>query len=198
MTSSRISWLHLSDFHLRVSTGWAQDVVLSTMLDDIRARYSGTNRPDLVFLTGDIAFSGKEQEYKFAEDFVRKLCSAISLPIERLCIVPGNHDIDRDCEEDAAVGARKLLVSPTEVDRFFGNEGRRRTLFARQAAFREFANRIMAPLPPTYELASYAHRRTLQIGALRVRVLLLDSSWLASGGPSDAGAVSVKVDVAFC
>jgi hypothetical protein len=190
-SSARLNWLHLSDFHLRVSTGWSQDTVLSTMLSDIRSRYEGGEHPDLVFLTGDVAFSGKEEEYRLAEDFVRKLCSVISLPIERLCIVPGNHDIDLNREEDAVAGARRLLTSPTEVDRFFGNEGRRKTLFARQSAFREFANRVIAPHPPTYSPASYAHVRTLQVGALRVRVLLLDSTWLAGGGPSDAGELLV-------
>lgn len=165
--------------------------MLSTMLADIRSRYAAADRPDLAFLTGDIAFSGKEEEYRFAEDFVRKLCSSIALPIERLCIVPGNHDIDLSCEEDAVVGARHLLTNPTEVDRFFGNEGRRKTLFARQAAFREFANRVLAPVAPTYSHSSYAHARSLQVGALRVRVLLLDSTWLAGGGPSDSGELLV-------
>jgi predicted phosphodiesterase len=188
---ARLTWLHLSDFHLRVSTGWAQDAVLSTMLTDIRSRYGGVDRPDIAFLTGDLAFSGKEEEYRFAEDFVRKLCSSINLPIERLCMVPGNHDIDLSREEDAVAGARQLLKSPTEVDRFFGNEGRRKTLFARQAEFRDFANRVLGPITPTYSPTSYAHVRMLQVGALRVRVLLLDSTWLADGGPSDAGELLV-------
>lgn len=168
--SARLTWLHLSGFHLLVSTGWAQDAVLWTMLTAIRSRYGGGERPDLIFLTGDIAFSGKGEEYKFAEDFVRRLCSAINLPIELLCIVLGNHDIDLSREEDAVAGARHLLTSLTEVDRFFGNEGRRKTLFARQSAFREFANRVLAPIAPTYSTASYAHVRTFQVGALRVRV----------------------------
>ena len=191
MSSARLTWLHLSDLHLRVSTGWSQDVVLSTMLADIRSRYGAGNCPDLVFLTGDIAFSGKEEEYTFAEDFVRKLCSAINLPTERLCIVPGNHDIDLSREEDAVAGARHVLSNAIEVDRFFGNEGRRKTLFARQAAFRAFVNRVLSPAAPTYSPSSYAHVRTLQVGAIRVRVLLLDSAWLAGGGPSDAGEILV-------
>lgn len=188
---ARLTWLHLSDFHLRVSTGWSQDVVLSTMLEDICNRYGVEGRPDFIFLTGDIAFSGKEEEYRFAEDFIRNLCTSLKLPIERVCIVPGNHDIDLSLEEDAVAGARHLLVSPTEVDRFFGNEGRRKTLFARQTAFRGFVNRLLTPLDPTYSASSYAHSRIIQVGALRVRVLLLDSSWLAKGGNSDSGALLV-------
>lgn len=190
-SSARLIWLHLSDLHLRVLTGWEQDTVLSTMLTDIRNRYERDDRPEIVFLTGDIAFSGKEEEYVFAESFVRKLCSVINLPTERLCIVPGNHDIDLSREEDAVAGARKTLTSAIEVDRFFGNEGRRKTLFARQAAFREFANRVLDSAAPTYSPSSYVHFRMLKVGALRVRALLLDSTWLAGGGSSDAGELLV-------
>lgn len=188
---ARLSWLHLSDFHLQVKSGWSQDQVLFTMLEDIRARYSGASAPDLLFLTGDIAFSGKAEEYALAEDFVRKLCDAVSLPLERLCLVPGNHDIDLSREEDAVAGARALLTTPLEVDRFFANEGRRKTLFARQMAFRDFANRVLPPSSAVYTASSYAHTRLLLVGSIRVRVLLLDSSWLAGGGPSDAGALLV-------
>lgn len=193
MTSSppaRLTWLHLSDFHLREKTGWAQDQVLHSLLDDIRTRYSHDHRPDLLFLTGDIAFSGKDAEYKLAEDFIRKLRDATQVLPDRVCLVPGNHDIDRDKEEDAAAGARMTLTNGEAVDRFFGNEGRCRTLFARQSAFRDFANRI-SQSSPVYTDSSHAHCKTLEIGDLRVRVLLLDSAWLAGSGPSDAGELLV-------
>jgi predicted phosphodiesterase len=193
MTSSlpaRLTWLHLSDFHLREKMGWSQDQVLRSLLDDIRTRYSRNDRPDLLFLTGDIAFSGKDAEYTLAEDFVLSLRDATQVPPDRICLVPGNHDIDRDKEEDAAVGARVTLTNGEAVDRFFGNEGRHRTLFARQKAFRDFANRI-SPSSPAYTDSSHAHCKTLEIGDLRIRVLLLDSAWLAGGGPSDVGELLV-------
>jgi len=190
-TPSRVTWLHLSDFHLRVNTAWSQDQVLSTLLDDVRARYSGENAPDLLFLTGDFAFSGKAEEYVLAEEFVRELGAAVNLTLDRLCVIPGNHDIDLAREEDAVVGARVSLGTALEVDRFFENEGRRKTLFARQMAFRDFANRLSPSSTQIYAPSSYAHTRTLQVGAIRVRVILLDSTWLAGGGPSDAGQLLV-------
>lgn len=188
---SRVTWLHLSDFHLRVKTGWEHDVVLETMLKDIRSRYGHQQAPDLVFMTGDVAFSGKEEEYKLAEEFIGKLRAEIQLPEGRLFLVPGNHDIDLDLEEDAVVGARHALKNADDVDRFFRNEGRRKTLFARQKAFRDFANRVAPAAQPIYSASSFSHTRVLQIGPIRVRVLLLDSSWLAFGGSADSGALCV-------
>lgn len=190
-STARLTWLHLSDFHLRTKSGWSQDVVLKSMLDDIQDRYVGASRPDLLFLTGDIAFSGKKEEYDLAEDFVRKLCAGLKIELERLCVIPGNHDIDLDREEDAFIGARCTLQSTTEVDRFFGNEGRCKTIFARQAAFRDFVNNV-APLNlEPFSSISYAHCRIIQVGTLRIKVLLLDSAWLAQGGVEDVGALLV-------
>lgn len=188
---SRLTWLHLSDFHLRTKTGWEQDIVLETMLRDIRSRFGQQQRPDLIFMTGDIAFAGKEEEYKLAEEFIRKLCAETQLPEGRIFLVPGNHDIDIDLEEDAAHGARQGLKTANDVARFLGHEGRRKTLFARQKAFRDFANRVSLPADPIYSASSFSHTRTVQIGPIRVRVLLLDSSWLAGGGTGDAAALSV-------
>lgn len=161
------------------------------MLDDIHARYVGASRPDLLFLTGDIAFSGKKEEYDLAEDFVRKLCSGLKIESGRLCVIPGNHDIDLDCEEDAFIGARCTLQNTPEVDRFLGNEGRRKTIFARQAAFREFVNKVAPLSGEPISPISYTHSRIIQVGTLRIRVLLLDSAWLAQGGSEDVGALVV-------
>lgn len=187
--STSLTWLHISDIHLRETTAWAQDVVLSRLVQDVADRYNNS-APDLVFVTGDIAFSGQPTEYLLAEDFLRKVCSTLSVDTSRLFVIPGNHDIDRDLEEDAFIGARTGLVSATDVDRFFENAGRRKTLFARQAAFRAFANRL-AVGTPLYTDASYYHCRIVHVGAIRVRVLLLDSSWLSEGGEKDASQLLV-------
>jgi UDP-2,3-diacylglucosamine pyrophosphatase LpxH len=188
--SAWLAWLHLSDLHLRKDLGWEQDIVLASLLKDIEARYGSANRPQVLFVTGDIAFSGKDEEYIPAEDFLRKLCAKVSIPSERVFIVPGNHDIDRTLAEDAFDGARAKLKTPFEVDRFFRSEDRRRAVFVRERAFRAFANRVMKP-PAMYDDSSFVHAREIRIGPIRIRVLLLDSSWLATGGERDLGSIVV-------
>jgi tetratricopeptide (TPR) repeat protein/predicted phosphodiesterase len=183
---TRISWLHLSDFHLRTSQSWSQDVVLTSLIQDIKTNHSGKNRPDLLFLTGDLAFSGKHEEYVLVTDFIRQLQVATELPSEHIFMIPGNHDIDRDREEDAFNGARLKLISQTEVDRFLGDEHRRSTLFRREEAFRTFVNGISAG-GGYYAPASFVHTRSIKVGPINVKVFLLDSSWLSEGGASDIG-----------
>jgi hypothetical protein len=55
-TMRAITWLHISDFHLRESQAWAQDVVLSAMLKDIVRQRERVDKIDFVLATGDFVF----------------------------------------------------------------------------------------------------------------------------------------------
>lgn len=46
-------------------------------------------------VTGDIPFSGQSSEYDLALGYFDSHLRDIGLDAERLCIVPGNHDVDR-------------------------------------------------------------------------------------------------------
>ncbi|BED90187.1 hypothetical protein PspMM1_26550 [Pseudoalteromonas sp. MM1] len=52
--------------------------------------------PDIMVISGDIAFSGKKEEYEIAKVELRKLLEATSLQnnLNSLVLVPGNHDVD--------------------------------------------------------------------------------------------------------
>lgn len=184
-----MSWLHLSDFHLKESEQWSQDVVLKSLLADISNRYCTGLPLDFIFITGDLAFSGKTEEYLIVEDFLCQLLANTGVPCDKLLLVPGNHDINRDIEVDAFTGARSLLKDSTQVDKFLGNEARRRTLFRRQSAFREFANRLCKE--HRYSETSYQHSVQHDIHGLSIAVLLIDSTWLSEGGETDSHSILV-------
>lgn len=185
----RLTWLQLSDLHLRVELGWEQDYVLSSMLTDIADRYTSDRRPDLLFVTGDIAYSGKEAEYTLAKAFLDQVCASASIAPDRTYVVLGNHDVDRGIAEDAFRGAQCALTDETAVDQFLGSTDRRSTLFRRQAAFREFVRAVMPGVQVTDD--SFVHTQVLKVHNLRVRVLLIDSAWLSNGGAADAGRLVV-------
>lgn len=55
--------------------------------------------PDLVFVTGDLTERAKPSEFDACAEFVRGLAETVRLPITRVVVIPGNHDISRDeCE----------------------------------------------------------------------------------------------------
>ena len=104
MNEWKVRILHISDLHERgpresepfrrrrvLGEAWKKN--LDALLED--------GRIDLVCFTGDVADWGKPEEYGPATDFIDALLRHLSLPIERLFLVPGNHDIDRKKGENA-------------------------------------------------------------------------------------------------
>lgn len=95
-----LSWLHITDIHLGMKDRGVWAGSKQILLDDL-ARATGRLGPwDLVLLTGDLAFSGKTDEYKLVdgalEDIWRVLCKPYPTAASPLLIaVPGNHDMSR-------------------------------------------------------------------------------------------------------
>lgn len=89
-----IRWLHISDLHLGNSD-------FST--DELRDELPGFLKKeglwcDYVFCTGDIKTAGPADHGYTDEmvEFLKEVCSAVGVSAERLFIVPGNHDINRE------------------------------------------------------------------------------------------------------
>lgn len=86
----RIQWIHFSDLHLN------NDVAVETRL--MRSKLPeylaglGTHF-DYAFCTGDIREHSKPY-LDTAVSNIKMICDSAGVPIERLFVVPGNHDID--------------------------------------------------------------------------------------------------------
>lgn len=89
-----IRWLHISDLHLGnddMSSSRMRDKLLTILTEKI-------GHMDYVFLTGDIR-TANMKDNRFTQgmaDFIKDVCSHCGIGTERLFIVPGNHDINRD------------------------------------------------------------------------------------------------------
>jgi hypothetical protein len=69
------------------------------MLLDIRTRCEQERlEPDAVFFTGDAAFSGQKEQYDLVSKWFDDILDACGLSgrRDRLFVVPGNHDVNRD------------------------------------------------------------------------------------------------------
>lgn len=90
-----VTWLHVSDLHLR-ATDWRQNLVLSHLVRDLpKLLAESVGKVDLLFCTGDISQSGKPEEFLAAHQALTELVQAAGLAVDRLHLVPGNHDVDR-------------------------------------------------------------------------------------------------------
>jgi len=94
--------LHISDLHVSTSSKYGLHFDRCTAIaqktaDDAKEIIKNTGKPiDTVIFSGDIAFSGKSEEYEKALGFfINPLLDSLQLGLDRLFICPGNHDSDR-------------------------------------------------------------------------------------------------------
>ena len=181
----KISWLHISDFHFQAGRdGFSQGVSCEALVRDIPSRLSEEFPLQFIVVTGDIAFSGKASEYELASTFFASLLEKLGLGAERLCIVPGNHDVDRGSQSYMYEGVRSRLASQWDIDEFLSLKSERSQLMERQAAFREFREGLLFDDDDTGESnEGLAQVRHIDLAGFRVCVLELNSAWLS--GDSD-------------
>lgn len=100
-TGASLGWLHISDLHFLENSSWRDSQPLKKLLDDLDGLLKSGLRIDLVLCTGDIGFGETKTEpladqYAEAKIFFDKVLETCKLSYDRLFLVPGNHDIDRN------------------------------------------------------------------------------------------------------
>src|SRR5262249_14108589 len=128
---SGLSWLHLSDWHQR-GPGFDRVKVRDALLGDIRRRADiGAELRALDFLvfSGDLAYRGLAEEYHAArEHFLEPVLQAAGVPRERLFLVPGNHDLERELLEVLPHDLWRTLRDSDKVHYWLTNERRQQAL----------------------------------------------------------------------
>lgn len=104
---STISFIHLSDIHFNKNSGDVYDLdsdLRNELIRDIQY-HARENLISVkgILVCGDIAFSGKSQEYKAASDFLREVCSKLEIAEEAVFCVPGNHDVDQSIPSESPI-----------------------------------------------------------------------------------------------
>lgn len=93
-----LTFVHLSDLHFRESGSHLaarEAEQRDLLLEDIpKAVALAGGSVDAVLLTGDIARSGKVEEYQLARAWLDELCERLNIDSTMTLTVPGNHDID--------------------------------------------------------------------------------------------------------
>lgn len=100
------SWIHLSDIHFMHGNERHQvdqELVLKALLGDISKTINNPQRniprPDSIFITGDITFSGSvahKNEYEIAEQWLNDASKVTNLTKNQIFVIPGNHDVQRN------------------------------------------------------------------------------------------------------
>lgn len=143
--SGPLRWLHLSDLHFKADEKWDRRATLAALIRKVKELKEEGRGPDLVFLTGDIAYSGKKVEYDQAFVFLDQLQAATGLePSKRFFLIPGNHDVDRGLVKKAEDRTLKA-ESQGEIEELLGDHEMMKRLGRRLEAFYAFTERIQGP-----------------------------------------------------
>ena len=175
------SWLHLSDLHVRKNHYGTGLMVLDRIADGVAGGLF-PEPPRAILLTGDAAFSGDAAEYERLLEALKKITSALSLSLQDVYAVPGNHDVRR-----APLGSPEHLLlenirsGTTDLDRALETDGQRSLLLDRMQAFRDFAANLarVERLPAALDGIAWCHRVDTN-GGPPLRLVGLNTALLAN------------------
>lgn len=139
-------FVHISDIHFGQEKGGqtvVDDDVKEQIIEDCRRIFEKIPADTIrgVIATGDVAYSGKEDEYKLAGIWFDKLTTTIGCLRSNVFIVPGNHDIDRNRITENCSEMLQAIAEEGDVklDKYLEAENDREQLFSRFDDYRLFA-----------------------------------------------------------
>ena len=201
MEETLFTWIHLADLHVgRVDATDAGRParVLEALRRDIASR-PGPARVDWILVTGDVAGGGgAASAYEAAAEWLISAASAAQIDPTWIWVVPGNHDVRRD--DDGERHLARLLdglrSGRDPLDAALDDPADRARLAGRLGPFLDFAARFapwsLEGSAPPAEQRLFWMRKIRVAGALRVRLVGLDTALLSAGGDgADAGALQV-------
>lgn len=110
-----LSFIHISDIHFVKSSGDPYDIDeelrQALLLDLSHYAKSKLNKVNGVLVCGDLAFSGKPEEYDKANDFLSNVLQIFELKPNDIYCVAGNHDVD----QSAARNSRALELVQNDL-----------------------------------------------------------------------------------
>jgi len=189
--SEPLCWLHLSDLHI-ASNDWQLDVVLSALLRDLPGLLERSGRkPQLLFVTGDVANRGRADEYDAARRFFEALSGVTGIARERMFMVAGNHDVDRGSISKAVQRSEQLLFESvgededalrTAIDEIFADPDERRRYGQRLTNWCAFTSSLLGPARGV-SIDQPWRTDIVDLAGVRVGVASLCTAWLS--GASD-------------
>ena len=187
-----LTYVHVSDIHFGQETGSENDIhddVKECLIVDVAdaKREAGIERMDGVIVTGDVAFSGKKEQYDRAAQWLDQLTEVIGCEKTDVIVVPGNHDVDRDkITAGAGLTLEGIIKGGNEaLDRVLEEEQDREILYAKFADYRDFAEGYSCGLKTD---GGIAVNREVPVAPERsLRFVGLNSALLCTGQDGDDG-----------
>lgn len=177
-----LTWLHLSDVHFVDKPGalkWNQDLVKQDFIDSLpRLLAEWDLQPNLVFFTGDVAFSAGVEQYRIAKDFFDNLKVVLKNNI-RTYIVPGNHDVSWKEIGKLDNQLRDKLTSRYKVSEYLldpSQNTKRKKDFSKFSNYFDFAKEYVQS-PKTNDEQEYFYIDHFEHLGIKLGIAGLNSAW---------------------
>lgn len=189
-----LTWLHLSDWH-QGSKEFDREVVRDKLMEDLEKREAispDLAKIDFIIFSGDVAYSGKQEEYQAAkEQLLEPILEVVGLNSDKLFIVPGNHDLDRIRFELLPGALMHSLKSDAEIQNWLTDDQKRARLLDPFGAFASFVMAYTGQNQP-----DYANICRWEIGGKKIMLIGLNSAWMCGrkdsmGNENERGYVLV-------
>ncbi len=175
----QLSDIHIkdeNDLELLIDRAVNIGSVINTHIDSI------TNCVILFCITGDIAYSGKEDQYTIAslmlEEIIAKITNQYNNILINIAFTPGNHDCDFTCPEN---GIRDILLKDANIIDNIDNESILRNCMAVQKEFFKFVDEWEAKgysfLVKDNSLVSINQLKIGHLHNLNIIIQIVNSSW---------------------
>lgn len=161
---------------------------MEDLLQDLRRLHElSAPRPELVFVTGDVAFKGDAAEYAQSRDWLHQVLGILGLTPDRLFLVPGNHDVNRKVDSGKS-GIKRLLTSlrsgSEPLDSVLQDGEDQENLASRMAEFLHMAQDFapwqgQSPMPAPAKRLWWQHRCRAASGQA-LRIIGLNTALLAA------------------
>ena len=188
--------LHISDIHFREPNCVNPDLdpdrpYRTRMIQDVRRRVQTIGPVGALLVGGDVAFKGHPTEYEVAKAWIHELAEACGCHLERIFVIPGNHDVDR------GVIVRSAAVRNAQTAIMATNPNRREREFRTQFMDPETGRALLKPLEAYNDFAKFFScqiyapdhlywKQDLPLeGGVHLRIYGLTSVLLSSAGGRD-------------
>ena len=165
-----INILHISDIHALTKDELQLKIRADKLMDDIQSQEIDF---DILIVSGDIAFSGKPEEYELASKlFLDPIRKRLNIPTRRTFIAPGNHDVDRSLiNEIENAGLQSICRDSDKANREIAKLAKGSS---RQIGFNNF-------LKAKYDIDHcLTHNKILDIKGIPIGISVLNSAWLCT------------------
>lgn len=182
-----MTWLHLSDWHQR-GKDFDRDVVRNALIEDIKNRadiHRDLAKLDFIIFSGDVAFSGLEEEYQAALDhLLTPLLRVTGVQPKKIFFVPGNHDFDRDELKYLPEEIKNPFTTEAQVQSWLTDSKNRNHLLKPFMTYTNFVRRFTGQEDP-----AYASTRSFVVDGTHVTLLGLNSALMCGRNKDVNGEV---------